>query len=167
MKKRGAVITTDRLVLRPLTPDDWGNFIERVVEADECLLQFGIEPGEELREVIKEPCTDQVVYYTIVLAETDEIIGYIGLAPKSDNLEFYIFADHRRNGYAFEAIRAFINSCVEGVITGKSHKRFIAETIHDNEPCIALLTKLGFKECRAGFNIGTGLGILGFKYAAG
>ena len=166
MKRKGNIIATDRLDLRPLTQEDWDRFIDQVFEAGECLLQFGYEQTEDLREHVKEPVIDQVIYYTIVLVETDEMIGYFGLAPKSNNIEFYVFAGQRHKGYAYEAVRAFMNSCIDGAVTGKPHTKFTAETIHDNEPCIGLLKKLGFKECRVGFRIDSGLGLIGFDYSA-
>ena len=166
MKRKETAIATDRLVLRPLTQEDWNIFIDQVFESGECLLQFGYEQTEDFRECVAEPSKDEVIYYTIVLAETDEMIGYVGLAPKSNNIEFYVFAGQRRKGYAYEAVRAFMDSCIDGVVTGKPHTKFTAETIHDNEPCIGLLKKLGFKECRVGFRIDSGLGLIGFDYSA-
>lgn len=53
------------------------------------------------------------LYFAILKKDSKEMIGYIGFAQKEPieckfgNIEYYIFKEHRRNGYAKEAICTF------------------------------------------------------------
>ena len=84
----------------------------------------------------------------------------------TNNLEFYIVKEHRRNGYAYETISAFIESCIAGDITGEPHNIFSAEVITENKPCIMLLEKLGFKKSCWGMNMSSDYDFYRYEYAA-
>lgn len=157
---------TPRLTLRLMTNEEWIKFIDHVFEADECLLQFGYETSDDLREMLVEPYTEAVIYYTIILPETGVMVGYVGITPENDNLEFYIFAEHRRKGYVFEAVSALINLYLKGEITGKTQEKIYAEVSCDNEACKELLKKLGFVRIAVGFNMRNKFGVECFDYAA-
>ena len=159
-------INTDRLTMRPMTDDEWKLFVDRVFEADECLFQFGCEKCDGLREMVAEPNSAEVIYYSVFADCTDEMIGYVGLSPKDNNLEFYIFEDFRRMGYAYDALEAFIDSWALGKIIGTPHNEFYAKVIDDNFPCIKLLEKLGFKKSGWGMNITSDYGFYRFEYVA-
>jgi len=160
------VLKSERLCLRPLKNDEWTRIVDSVFENGEFLFQFGFEGDERYREALSNPNTDEVIYYSLFLLKNNEMAGYIGLAPMSNNLEFYIFKEHRRNGYASEAIMTFINACAEGLVTGESHKEFFAGAVHTNDACVKLLNKLNFKKSGIGFNITSGVGFFGFDYVA-
>ena len=166
MKKVRNTISTDRLLLRPMTDEEWTLIVNSVFENDECMFQFGAEKSKELLVITDEPNRKAVTYYAVVLKGTDELVGYAGFAQTLSNIEFYVFKEYRRKGYACEAIRTFMDSCLKGEITGKPQKKFYAEVNVDNAPCIGLLEKLGFRLFQCGFNL-SGAGLLKFEYVAG
>ena len=78
------------------------------------------------------------------LKDTDEMVGEIVVMPEDGTISLgYTFSyKHLRKGYAFEALTALINML---------HERypewdFISFTEPKNEPSIALLKKLGYKD---------------------
>lgn len=80
----------------------------------------------------------------VALKDTDEMVGEIVVMPEDGTISLgYTFSyKHHRKGYAFEALTALINML---------HKRypewdFISFTEPENEPSIALLKKLGYKD---------------------
>ena len=154
----------ERLEFRPMTDAEWTDMVDHVFESDECCFQFGYEKSDELREMVAVPYREAVIYYSVFLH--DELIGYIGITPNTNNLEFYIVKEHRRNGYAYETISAFIESCVAGDITGEPHNKFSAEVITENKPCIMLLEKLGFKKSCWGMNMSSDYDFYRYEYAA-
>ncbi len=159
-----SVINTDRLVLKSMTDSEWTDIVDHVFDNDECRFQFGYEKSDDLRDMVAVPYREAVIYYSVFLK--DELIGYIGLTPDTDNLEFYIVNEYRRNGYACETIRAFISLCVEGSITGEPHNEFSAEVISENKPCIMLLEKLGFTKSGWGMNMSSDYGFYRYELAA-
>ena len=166
MKKVRNTISTDRLLLRPMTDEEWTLIVDSVFENDECMFQFGAEKNEELRVITAEPYRDMVIYYAVLLKESDELVGYVGFSQAQCNLEFYVFEEYRRKGYAGEAVRVFLELCSRGSITGASHDKFYAEVNMENEACVGLLEKLGFKRYQCGFNL-SGAGLLRFEYVVG
>lgn len=80
----------------------------------------------------------------VALKETDEMVGEIVVMPKDGTISLgYTFSyKHHRKGYALEALTALINML---------HKQypewdFISFTEPENEPSMALLKKLGYKD---------------------
>ena len=80
----------------------------------------------------------------VALKETDEMVGEIVVMPKDGTISLgYTFSyKHHRKGYAFEALTALINML---------HKQypewdFVSFTEPENEPSMALLKKLGYKD---------------------
>ena len=80
----------------------------------------------------------------VALKDTDEMVGEIVVLPKDGTISLgYTFSyKHHRKGYAFEALTALINML---------HKQypewdFISFTEPENEPSMALLKKLGYKD---------------------
>ena len=80
----------------------------------------------------------------VALKETDEMVGEIVVMPNDGTISLgYTFSyKHHRKGYAFEALTALINML---------HKQypewnFISFTEPENEPSMALLKKLGYKD---------------------
>ena len=135
---------TERLSLRLMTEADWDLFINHVLEADECYVTFAYEKSDELLEQIRKPCFTKVIYYSIFLPGTDEMVGFVGFSVDTDHIEYYIFKDYRRCGYAYEAVRAFINMILDGKIMNKPVNTIRAWTVWENTPSIDLLFKLDF-----------------------
>ncbi len=142
--------TTDRLVLRSITTREWRNFVIHAVEANEVLFQFAHEIDEGFFERNKAPCYSICIYYSIHLHETDEMIGYIGFCndpnhPCCNEIEYYIFKNFRRRGYASEAISALIEKLFAGEIVDRYVDQVRAAVVWENEPSADLLWKLGFR----------------------
>ncbi len=99
--------------------------------------------------------TSHLVFcYAVCLRQTGQMIGYVGLMPElmdaSANLEFYFFKEHRRQGFATEAIRAFIAQFRSGALFGFNGKTVIAEVVCENDPSKKLIEKLGFTKTAVG-----------------
>ena len=80
----------------------------------------------------------------VALKDNDEMVGEIVVMPKDGTISLgYTFSyKHHRKGYAFEALTALINML---------HKQypewdFISFIEPENEPSMALLQKLGYKD---------------------
>ena len=147
---------TERLTLRQLTPEEWTLIVNSIIDNGEVLWQFGCEDGDAFREAASEMNSGEVIYRAIVLKSSCEIIGYAGVTPVSGNIEFYVLNAFRRQGYAYEGIRAFIEMC--------GLDRITAETMCDNEPSIRLLEKLGFRSNGFGFNFSTNQSLRMFEW---
>ena len=142
-------IVSSKLRLTPMNQTDWELYVSHVVAAEELFVQYGIEPSDYLVACIQEPAKN-VLYYSVVSNDTGKTVGYIGIAPDSRDLEFYIFKEYRRQGYATEAISVFAKEYLNGTVTGKKEESVIAETLRDNAASIALLEKVGFKKQGSG-----------------
>ena len=80
----------------------------------------------------------------VALKDTDEMVGEIVVMPKDGTISLgYTFSHkHHRKGYAFEALTALINMLHEQY----PEWDFISFTEPENEPSMALLKKLGYKD---------------------
>ena len=145
-------IVSNKLNLIPMNLTDWGTYVTHVVEAEELFIQYGIEPSDYLIECIQEP-TENVLYYSIVSKDTGKMVGYIGITPENNNIEFYIFKEYRKQGYGAEAISAFTKAYLDGTISGKTEENVVAETLSDNSASIALLEKLGYQRQAVGIRM--------------
>ncbi len=145
-------IKTERLTLRELTGEDWKNYLDHVTAADEIFIQYGYEPTEELLDLIREP-TINVIYYSIIITDTDEMAGYIGIIEDIDSIEFYIFKEHRHNGFCEEALGAFMETYLSGEMTGMPHDMISAETLAENKASIQLLENAGFEKDALGLKL--------------
>lgn len=83
-------------------------------------------------------------FVAVALKETDEMVGEIVVMPNDGTISLgYTFSyKHHRKGYAFESLSA---------LTELLHERypqwdFISFTEPENEPSMALLKKLGYKD---------------------
>ena len=80
----------------------------------------------------------------VALKDTDEMVGEIVVMPNDGTISLgYTFSyKHHRKGYAFESLTALINLLHEQY----PEWDFISFTEPENEPSMALLTKLGYKD---------------------
>ena len=136
-------MNTERLILRPVTDSDWKNYVSHVIKNNEIYVQYGYEPEPGLIEYIQNP-TPEVIYFSIILKETNEMVGYIGIFEENDGIEFYTFKEHRNNHYCTEALVVFMEAYLNGEMTGTAHESIIGETIHENEASVRVLEKAGF-----------------------
>ena len=88
--------------------------------------------------------TDAPFFVAVARKETDEMVGEIVVMPNDGTISLgYTFSyKHHRNGYAFEALTALINLLHEQYPKWD----FISFTEPENEPSMALLKKLGYKD---------------------
>lgn len=141
-------ITTDRLYLRPMADGEWDKFIDHVFDADEVYIQF---QGRLTREMLAKPYNDCVIYYTIVLPFVQEMIGYVEFVPRTGSIGYYIFEEYRHQGFAYEGVKAFMEACMRGEVSGRPERKFYADVVDYNVPSKRLLRKLGFREDDYGF----------------
>ena len=143
-------IETDRLILRNVAAKDAGIMYD--YRNNEVCARYqrgqtkdfdGIQALVEKRrnDVIS---TDTPFFVAVALKETDEMVGEIVVMPNDGTISLgYTFSyKHHRKGYAFESLAALI---------GLLHKQypewdFISFTDPENEPSMALLKKLGYKD---------------------
>ena len=109
--------------------------------------------------------TSHLVFcYAVCLRQTGQMIGYVGLMPElmdaSANLEFYFFKEHRRQGFATEAIRAFIAQFRSGELFGFPGKTVVAKVVYENDSSKKLIEKLGFTKTAVGMRMTVG-GVIG------
>ena len=80
----------------------------------------------------------------VAFKETDEMVGEIVVMPNDGTISLgYTFSyKHHRKGYAFEALTALVNLLHEQY----PEWDFISFTDPENEPSMALLKKLGYKD---------------------
>ena len=87
---------------------------------------------------------DSPFMVAVALKDTDEMVGEIVVMPKDGTISLgYTFSyKHHRKGYAFESLTALINMLHERYRSWD----FISFTEPENEPSMALLKKLGYKD---------------------
>lgn len=80
----------------------------------------------------------------VALKDTDEMVGEIVVMPSDGTISIgYTFSyKHHRRGYAFEALTGLIDLLHERY----TEWEFISFTEAQNEPSMALLKKLGYKD---------------------
>jgi RimJ/RimL family protein N-acetyltransferase len=105
-----------------------------------------------LRQTKEEPSRGPWYVRAIVLPEGNRpMIGHIGFhgppgvnarrEPQAVEIGYTIFPEHRRRGYATAAVRALLDHAqAQGV------HHFIASVGPGNEPSLAIVRRLGFRE---------------------
>ncbi|HSC49932.1 MAG TPA: GNAT family N-acetyltransferase [Gaiellaceae bacterium] len=104
-----------------------------------------------LRQLHLDPSRVEWGVAAIVLREADELIGHIGFhgppganarrEPDAVELGYTVFPEHRRRGYATEAVRGLLEYARE-----RGVHRFVASVAPTNEPSLRLVRGLGFVE---------------------
>jgi RimJ/RimL family protein N-acetyltransferase len=104
-----------------------------------------------LRQLRQDPSRADWGVAGIVLRESGELIGHIGFhGPPGANarreqeaveIGYTVFPDHRRRGYATEAVRGLL-----GYARKRGVHRFVASVGPENEPSLRLVRGLGFVE---------------------
>ena len=143
-------IETNRLLLRNITPEDAdimydyrNNEICARYQRGQTRDYEGILALTERRKNDKLS-VEAPFMVAVALKDSDEMVGEIAVMPDNGtiSLGYTISWRHHRKGYAFEALTALINLL---------HERypewdFICFTEPENEPSMALLKKLGYKD---------------------
>ncbi len=135
-----------------MTDGDWNNYVRHVVAANELYFQYGCEQTDELIECISMK-TPEVVYYSVYLKAEDVMVGYVGITPETDNLEFHIFKEFRQRAFGTKAVKLLIDAYFSGRVTGQLEKVIEAETLYENKASVRLLEKTGFEKAAIGFSL--------------
>ncbi len=130
----------------------WKRYVEQVLDPGEFFAQYGMKQTTELLDLIQD-MTPGVIYYSVFLRDTKEMVGYAGIAPDSDEIEVYVFKEFRRRSYGYTVLKAFLDLYLNGTITGKEETEVVAVTLFENDPAIKLLEKTGFEKRSIGFRV--------------
>lgn len=146
------ILTTDRLQIREITPEDVPRLYELYEE--ESITRY-MEPlfPEQQQEIdyTKEYIKNVYHFYgygmwLITLKKNGEIIGRAGLEYKEGfeglELGFMLGKDYQHKGYAYEACKAILDYACEEL----EQTSFRAMVHPDNEPSRHLCKRLGFQE---------------------
>ena len=143
-------IETARLILRKVAAKDADNMYD--YRNNEICARYQRGQTKDYNGIVAlverrkndEVSVDAPFMVAVALKDTDEMVGEIVVMPKDGTISLgYTFSyKHHRKGYAFEALTALINML---------HKQypewdFISFTEQENEPSMALLQKLGYKD---------------------
>ena len=141
---------TDRLILRNVLPKDAdimfdyrNNEICARYQRGQTKDYEGIVELVERRKV-DVLSVDAPFMVAVALKNTDEMVGEIVVMPEDGTISLgYTFSyRHHRKGYAFEALTALIR-----LLHGRYPEwDFISFTEPENEPSMALLKKLGYRD---------------------
>lgn len=141
---------TDRLILRNVAAKD-AEIMHDYRNNEICArYQRGQTKDYEGIVALVERRKDDVVsveapyMVAVALKDTDEMVGEIVVMPEDGTISLgYTFSyKHHRKGYAFEALTALIHT-----LHGRFPEwDFISFTEAENEPSMALLKKLGYKD---------------------
>lgn len=137
-------ITTDRLYLSIVTPDDHA-FVRALVNSKGWLEFIGdrnVHSDEDAIAYVNRILATPDIYYWVVKADgvATGIVSFI----KRDYLDhfdigFAFLPNHSGNGYAYEAAKAVLDMVSEDPL----HHTVLATTMPENLPSIKLLSKLG------------------------
>ena len=152
---------TDRLILRRPAPDDYESFLRSW--SDPEMTRYTIpraDPARFIADLIAEMAQKQPgdsgpggPWYQVAIerrAGADEdaaVVGDVGIGfgvpgERQVELGYRIHPDHQRRGYAREAVAALI----DWLIDRHSIHRFVGVAASPNQPSIALLRSLGFRQ---------------------
>lgn len=138
------MIETERLILRPYSPNDWRDLFECLSSEDAVKFEpYGIFTEEECRREAENRSKDGN-YTAVCLKENGKLIGNIYFARQAyDNWELgYVFNPaYQRKGYASEAARA----AVSDAILNRGARRIEAKCNPLNEPSWRLLERIGLR----------------------
>jgi ribosomal-protein-alanine N-acetyltransferase len=105
-----------------------------------------------LKQAREDPTQSPWLVRAMVLRGPERLmVGNIGFhgspgrnarkAPDAVEIGYRVFADHRRRGYATEAVRALLDWA-----RGQGIDHFVASVRPENEPSLAIVRQLGFRE---------------------
>lgn len=142
------MITTERLILRNFTTDDFPQFVELIRDkmSSEWAVydnQWPVDNGRliySLAWVIK-----QSHWFAVEIAEEKRLIGYVVAGVTEDGTEcdvgYTLHSAYHRKGYAYEACTAIMRMCA----TDPRLKQFTIGTADCNYPSRGLIAKLGLE----------------------
>jgi len=141
------MIRTRRLTLRPPFPEDWRE-LHAAINDEGVVRMLASAPWpylpEHARDWCAQPPNPREMRFVIALPGADgaPIIGSIGIgAREAPTLGYWIARDHRRQGFATEAIEAVLD-CAATI----GHRQVVAGHWLDNPASGAVLARCGFVE---------------------
>lgn len=143
-----ATITTNRLLLEPLSPND-NDFIVELVNSEGWLRYIGDRKIHSLEDaaayIQKINDNPDITYWVAKLKEDFIPIGIVTLIKRAylehHDIGFAFLPAFTNHGYAFEATQEVLShiSCNAG------HSHILATTLPENKSSIRLLEKLGLQ----------------------
>ena len=138
-------LTTSRLLLRPILPDDWialKKITRDFAASAYWMYDYPFPAEDEKLKAIASHFSKTGTFLSVLLKETGEMIGYICLHDDGESFDIgYCFhSAFHRQGYACEALYFLM-----GLLHTNLHiQTFTAGTAMRNIPSVSLLRKLGF-----------------------
>lgn len=176
------VLETERLRIRPFEPGDFNSYRELVnatAESSNHAPPYLLFQWYSLSAVV-QPMLYQFPYgdRAVIQKSTNQIVGAAGFVPCLDffsripelgipasvthktpevGLFYAIHPDHRKKGFASEAVLALIEHAFQDV----SLQRLVATTSYDNLASQGVMQKIGMRICRNPSGIPEWLQIVG------
>jgi RimJ/RimL family protein N-acetyltransferase len=149
-------VETERLLLRPLTPDDVDAVHAYQSHPDVCAyVPYEPRTREEVAARLSGPHfarttldgEGQVLFLGIVVKDTGQLVGDVMLAwhsarDRSGELGYQLHPDHWGHGYATEAAAAMLRLGFDGL----GLRRITARIDADNPASGAVLRRLGMRQ---------------------
>ena len=158
MKKK-VVIETQRLVITEFTMDMAQAVQENSIDEDnrKFVPDEVWESVEETEETLKFLISqygslEGPLVYPIIVKSTNANVGYVQLCPFEDGMweiGYHIAKKHTRNGYATEAVKAFLPVIAKQVNISEIYGICLAE----NKASIAVMRKCGFQDVFTGIGL--------------
>jgi ribosomal-protein-alanine N-acetyltransferase len=145
------VLTTERLILRKLTPQDF-NYIFEHYSKEEIINQLGLTTNEEFlkeQEKVKGGYTTYdrtIIQFKLVLKETNEVIGSCGfhnwysIHSRAELGYALTKEEFKQKGYMSEAVKTIINYGFNTMNLNRI-EAFVGPT---NIASLSIVNKLGF-----------------------
>ena len=147
-------LETERLIIRPYTPDDVEAFYNIVSQEEVGRYMPPMDVRyEKLKERLnwqietyKKNTPEKIIRYSVGVEEkhTGKLLGWVGLAPldiKPEEIEIYYGFGRESwgRGYATEAVEAFLHYGFETI----GLDRIVAIVLPENRASIRVLEKIG------------------------
>ena len=141
-------LTTERLVLRPLRPDD-AAALHPVLANEDLMIWWSSGPHQSLDETEKYVAANCAEPYSptwaITFPDDDTAAGWVVLLPRRDGLReigYILHPDHWGEGIAREAVSRVIGHGFNDLTLRKIY----ADVDPDNAASVGLLKRLGFRQ---------------------
>jgi ribosomal-protein-alanine N-acetyltransferase len=140
-------LETPRLTLSPLQEEDWSFILELL--NTEGWLRFigdkGVRDKEGALVYIRNIQSSDASFFNVVrLKDTKESIGMVSLMKRdfldSPDIGYALLPDFERKGYAFEAVKVYLDS----LVLENKYSSITAFARSENAGSIRLMERLGF-----------------------